>query len=316
MQIYLDGGIGDTICVQSYFPEPPKTIHWAARGTSQLIPLFNIIYPHCEHINMLTDIDDKYMYKRSHPKLPACPDGVESWNIVTSLLFCRYYYPFNGSSLLKTKLTTCPNLPSRFVLCQHDTPYNRKKRTLSQKDWNWLIGSTQIPIVVVGSSDSEPLPKHPRVLDYTGLSLEETIEVSKKCESYAGIDSFVSILAAQRLDAHNLNIKASPGWIDQSKDVYYKPHQTFDFIRENLWDPKPLYKNMSNYVKVRCLQDCWLNAEYKKGTFVDLHPSVARSWIENGLAEDWTGKEIDKKELQKELEKEYVEAIKTKRKRK
>lgn len=319
--IYTTGGLGDVLVLESHFEEVPERIYWASRARPDLEPLFRIAYPETEHVDLWAGLEDQRNPFRSGT-IPStrCPEDAEDWSIEIAFLMCRIDYPFRGSRLLGVKLADLEHvkLPPRFVVVQHDTPFNPpvSRRTLEPLEWAWMIENTPLPLVVVGSGGSASTPNHPRIIDRTGLSLGVSIEILKHADAYWGIDSVLSVLAAQRLPAHRLRIRGTPGWLDVSKDVYYRPHTTFDFIKARLYDDEPLYKSMQGYIKVRTLQDCHLNKYIPRGFVVDLHPDVAREWIRNGLAEDWTQKEIQKQEFKRELEESFVAAVKKKRKAK
>jgi hypothetical protein len=321
MHIYTTGGLGDVVTLESHFEEPPARISWASRARPDLEPLFRIAYPDTEHVDLWSGLEDQRTpYRNGTVPRTTCPDDAEDWSIEVSFLMCRLEHPFRGSRLLKVKLADLEHveLPPSFVVVQHDTPFNPadSRRTLEPLEWAWMLENTDLPLVVVGCEGSARLPQHPRILDRTGLPLGQSIEILKRAEAYWGIDSVLSVLAAQRLPADKLRVRGTPGWLDVSKDLYYRPHTNFDFIKRRLYEDEPLYKSMPGYVKVITLRECFLNKTIPQGMVIELHPEVARDWIKYGLAEDWTAKEMAKQEFKKELEESFVEAVKEKRKAK
>lgn len=241
---YWSGGIGDCLVLESHWETPPRAIYWRCRARPDLQkPLFEVAYPKVRHVNLLSHLteDEERMAALNgwDDGGEHTPEGVEDWTVHTKFPeFKKNPGSFRRSRFLEVKLADIKkfNLPERYFVCQHDTPYNgqsmRQHRQIAGPEWEVVRRQAcGLPVVVVGSKGSIPCPDW--CLDLVGeTSLAESVEILKGAVGYIGIDSALSILAAQLFEADKLAIKWHGPWLWQNRSVYYAPHKSFEFLHK------------------------------------------------------------------------------------
>jgi ADP-heptose:LPS heptosyltransferase len=202
-----------------------------------------------------------YQYRDRINKLDNLLNHVTDFSI--SVFFPQAFASrqFNGSSLLKHKVADISKLPLpdapnySFSSSQHldflkkiemsmrgkavqryicVVPYEViEKDRFNQEDWNHVIGyaeSTGNHLVVI-AVDNYSVPSHKLIINLSNqITFLQSVEVLKGSRGYIGIDSPLSVLAAQVFTGQNIIIKSASSHLDIWKHVYCAPHKSFGFI--------------------------------------------------------------------------------------
>lgn len=317
---FYSAGLGDIIVFSSHWPEVPDEIYWASRARPDFQPLFETLYPHIKHHNcwQIGDDQERYFYsgKTVTPYNFQCPDDVEDWSVASSFLECRFLFDFHTSPFLTNTLTDLHiTLPKRYYVCQHDTPYNseemRRNRSLDAGEWRWLLDKG-LPVVVLGSDKSYPTPRSKQVINLCGkTSLAESIEILKRAEGYWGIDSWLSICAAQLFPADRLGIHWHGTWFRANQDVYMRPHTTFPFLHKRLGDKVDKIMDTTTVLLKKIVYYDGNTA--LPGGVLHVEKKIAADWIKHGLAVDYTEPTEHIAKVKSELEQAFVQAKRKKR---
>jgi ADP-heptose:LPS heptosyltransferase len=124
-------------------------------------------------------------------------------------------------------------LPKDFICICPITTTEKSDRNFQDRDWNeileYLRRTDQMGVVLNMSND--PIPEHRHLINLTNrTNLPESIEVLKLSKGYIGIDSCLSVIAAQLFSSQNLMIKSINEHLFRWKHIYYGSHTSFDFI--------------------------------------------------------------------------------------
>jgi hypothetical protein len=164
---------------------------------------------------------------------------------------------FSGSSFLRNKIANVDKFiipghkdwnynvaenyspKNNFFVIAPYSPNDRRNplRDFNNKDWLYtlkFLESHQIFGVVLNIGNDK-IPDHPLIVNLSNkTSFQESIEIIKKAIGYIGIDSSLSVLAAQLFDIPNLIIKSNNNHCYCQKHVYYAPRRKFKFIVRRL----------------------------------------------------------------------------------
>lgn len=150
---------------------------------------------------------------------------------------------YRGSDLLRYRLASLDrfDLPKRFAVVQASTPQNFRShqqiRNYTPKDWiNTIARLERLDLLGVVLNDRpEDVPQSDHLRNLTGqTTLQESFEMVKQCEAYIGIDSCLSVLAAQRLPLDKLMVRSQNDHLLTWRKVYFAPHSAYDFIRPTI----------------------------------------------------------------------------------
>ena len=248
MEILITGAIGDFITVESFIPENQvkqiKKIYFATPKASEIKRLLKSLPNWNADTEILWDdwsqipyIENKEHLSKLLTNKPSNWGKVIDYSIFT-VFNDKLLKTFKKSSFLKTKIVNITHeLPEKFIVIAPTSVQRGRKfrKDIDQAEWdnikNYLCQTDQYAVVLgVYESDYFVL-KHNRIINLMGLtSLEESIEIIKSANGYIGIDSFLSVLAAQLFAKDRLIIKSFSLHLMHSKRYYYAPHDEFDFI--------------------------------------------------------------------------------------
>lgn len=316
---YYTGGAGDLLVFSSHWPEVPDEIYWASRARPDFQPLFETVYPHIKHHNLwdIGEDNERYFYAKGYASCEdKCPEEAEDWGVASSFLECRFLFDYHTSPFLTHTLTELDiKLPKQFYVCQHDTPYNdavmRRNRSLDGNEWRWILAKG-LPVVVLGSKGSHPTPRTNQVIDLCGqTNLAQSIEILKRADGYFGIDSWLSICAAQLFPADKLGIHWHGTWFQANRDLYMKPHTTYPFLYKRLGVKETMIHNLQTVLLKKIVY--YRGNTALAGGVLDVEKHIAQDWIKHGLAVDYTDQAKHIETVKSELEQVFVEAKKKKR---
>lgn len=253
MEALITAGIGDFLTIESYlsddFLSKIEKIYLATPRNEEIknvIKLYSQIKDvQIENVSwnfqLTPSIRDKehlaLVYEASNATLNLDLNKIVDLSI--SVLFrTSILQNFKGSSLLKNKLASISHqLPEKYiVICPSSTlrAVNSRK-DIETSEWENILFhliQTDRYAVVLGLADPTcEVPNNHRVINLLGkTSFAESVEILKSATGYIGIDSALSVLAAQKFDASQLLIKSCNPILSFTKQYYYFPHTDFDFI--------------------------------------------------------------------------------------
>jgi hypothetical protein len=250
--LLITGGIGDFIILESHMePERRAAVQHitlatrAHKGIHELLGAFPA-FPNLKVLSTIqVDWSKVFCFVRREDMEQVEMDrkqleDAQDWSIYVMFPFIeRAILRYQRSSFVSNKIADIGrfNLPPRYIVCNPYSPNDRRSgRDFSENDWEFAQGQAQnqgIPLVVVNVSD-DFIPDSPSVINLNRkTSLAESIEVVKGACGYVGIDSCLSIVAAQSLGGEKLLIKSNNGHLYNNKSIYYAPHKHFNFIMES-----------------------------------------------------------------------------------
>lgn len=240
MNILLTGGIGDCLSLESFwsprFKNSIKHLYLACRNASLIKEIFSKIF----------EVPITILWQKRFPffcfhneqevrryfNLPS----VQDWSIEVRFPQLNKQ-TFYGSSTLNQTLAECRTFPKPYIIIVPDSPNQTRDYRMNQNDWNKTIQTLeqQDKLGVILNNGEPSKVQHERLIDLTNQTgILESIEILKKADGYIGIDSFMSILAVQKMDRGNIRIKSTNPHLYRHKEVYYAPHLTFPFLGETI----------------------------------------------------------------------------------
>lgn len=256
--ILLTGGIGDVIVLESHFPallrSNLKTIYYASVKNTSLRGIMSALnFPKlCNHIAVWNDFSKFWCFiskqhvieKISHKIKSVVPELTisQDWSINDKFPKIRLgKYEYHGSSLLKQNLVNISrfNIPNNYaVICPYSSDKRGKGRDFTPADWS--AASKQLKIwnltgVIINHGQDTYFPNDDIMINLSNkTTILEAIEILKQAKGYIGIDSCLSVLAAQKFDISRLVVKCINPHCLSWKDVYYSPKKDFSFIKEQI----------------------------------------------------------------------------------
>lgn len=250
--ILITGGIGDFLVLESHMePERRAAVQHvtlatrAYKGIQELLEAYSC-FPNLNATSIVQNNWEKrfcFTHKDELSSLEIPELSIESaqdWSIMVRFPFIeRGVLKYHKSSYVANSIADISRfeLPSRYIVCNPYSPNDRRcDRDFSETDWKYAIGIAQandMPLVVVNVSD-DYIPNAPPVINLNRMtSLPESIEIVKGSCRYIGIDSCLSIVAAQSLSAENIKIKSNNKHLYTYKSIYYAPLKSASFIMES-----------------------------------------------------------------------------------
>lgn len=235
MDIRFYDGIGDILIFESHWSDEYR----ASIKKIYMRPYHSILLPvfrNCKATKHIRCIPVDY---------EDYDERAQDWSIVQRFQQIeRGEFQFHGSSFLKQKIVNINHikLPKEFMLVHAQTTTNpmhiRDIRDMQEWEWRGLIRILEernTCAVVVNSNCADHPPSHPRIIDLINLTtFAESLEILKRASGYIGIDSWLSVLAAQLFGPEQLVIRGPNYWIQQKKHIYYRPHTEFPFVRDTI----------------------------------------------------------------------------------
>lgn len=297
--IVFTGGIGDVFALTSLLTDEEikslETIYFACRGGKVLAELFNQS-PTFLHVKtvVLPSGDKTYFEIKGVREDFDIPFDCEDWSISKRFpeSFTRVY---RDSPLLQHVPFPDHLLPEYddYIVCQHETPINGKtKRDLTLPEWNRLLARLEQLdefLVVLNTSDSNPPPKHPLVIDLRGkTTLAESIAILSHSKGFWGIASCLSTLACQEFsgDPEALWIKGSEDFLWMHRYIYCAPFREFPFLYKNLMNDSPIQElnTVMQYKDIVMLENRYYNGPAPIGAVISMPAQTAEHWVKAGVA--------------------------------
>lgn len=243
--VLITGGIGDLIAVESRLTPAQRArleaVYYAAPAAEELRQIMAALpgYPRLKaHTILPTGRRTHYTRVTVERVCGRLPKGTEDWSI--GRIFPKRL-PFVGSSLLVARVADPDRPPGPYVVVvPHSTWGQWPDRNFNPADWRACLDFLDARGVygVVLCRERLAIPDHPRLLDWQGeTTILESAELVKGAQGYVGIDSALSVLAAQVFPARRLAVKGHGGWLLGSLYNYYAPHVEFPFVRPALEAP-------------------------------------------------------------------------------
>ncbi len=256
----ITGGIGDFIAVESHlFADKKEFINQillATRGTAEITKLINLCYPEIK----VRPLFDKFPEDRYH---------FDHWNELkgylentnNSYLREKFYrvvdfsiaevFPRIHKNELQPKQTALLrdhnidlkkfNLPPIFVstvtVSNRDPARDAQNRQMSDEEINCvsnLCKARSLNLVCIFCNCRNP---HPDIIHIKNSNIEESIEILKKSSGYIGVDSCLSVVAAQKFTGDNIKIKSTNGHLIHNRRCYYPLCHKPDLLTNNLCEP-------------------------------------------------------------------------------
>jgi len=245
----LTGGIGDVLALESHMTDEERKdlqhVYYATRA-KRVIDLLQTkeIFPSVLSHNIIWEDFSEFYCFHSKPECSKMLDvkppqwgKVLDWGILTRFPEIENNTrKYTGSSFLKNKMANITHInKSRRNLCVNSYSLNdpNNPRFFTIEEWatilHYLHKNDILGIVLNVGDKSVPEDKH--LLNLTNkTTFFEAIELLKESKGFIGVDSSLSVLAAQLFDNNSLIIKSRSHHLWRWKHVYYAPKTNFDFI--------------------------------------------------------------------------------------
>ncbi len=256
--IFISGGIGDVLAIESFMSDQQrKNITTIFYGTKKQ-PFIELIFsslPNFEnlknHVVVWDDFSNFPCFFRKYECIsklmfrsqPQPEQLISSEDFGITSIFAKIksgIMQFCGSSVFKYELAKINhfNLPiSYFVVCPFSTDKTIKTRDFDFNDWSCCmsyLNSKKIQGIVLNHGD-DIVPNDPQLINLTNqTTLIESFEILKQANGYIGVDSCLSVLAAQLFEYPNLLMKSNSEHCYENLNCYYPKQNKLDFINHNL----------------------------------------------------------------------------------
>lgn len=255
--VFISGGIGDALAVESHLTDAERIgiqeFLYATRKQPAIEKAFRALplYAHKKHRAEYAPewFEEKgfwcfYQKHECFARLktegrPCHPYLRRAWDLSIFVAFPKMKagaMPFTGSSLLRHELANVQKfgLPARYAaVCPYSSDKRDAGRDFSAADWRGCLAALEragLPGVVLNEG-GDAVPDDPRLINLTDkTTFLEAAEVLKGASQYVGIDSSLSILAAQVFPADRLAVKTVNPHCLANADCYFAPHKTFPFL--------------------------------------------------------------------------------------
>lgn len=252
--VFISGGIGDVIAIESHLSDQERErLTSILYGTSKHAPIRQLLASlpnfskQIEHKVVWDDFDHFWCFfrkeecisrmiitRRPHADLVR---KAEDYGICTIFdKIKRGQMKFYGSSLLKHAVDNIDrlSLPEKFlVICPYSTDKRIVERDFSDQDWGeclTILKNRGIQGVVLYQGDCK-VPDDPSLIDLSNkTTLTESVEIVKKASGYVGIDSWLSVLAAQRFDQSLIQVKCLSRHCLDNALCYFGPKSNYSFL--------------------------------------------------------------------------------------
>ncbi len=252
--LFISGGIGDMIALESFLPEKDResvtTIFYGTRKHVAVREMFSSLPNYknlTNHVMAWTNFDNFWCFHEKRQCIRKLgdanmhiPDGLlqaRDWSIGNGFPYIRAgQVPFVGSSLLINNMADVSkfDLPATYaVVCPFSNDKRDRNRDFTADDWKGcrrILRELGIKGVVINQGD-DAVEESDEIINLSNkTNFPEAVEILKKADRYIGIDSCLSILAAQLFQADHLAVKSvNKHCIDYAK-CYFAPYQTFPFL--------------------------------------------------------------------------------------
>jgi hypothetical protein len=259
MEIFLSGGVGDVISVESFMTNEERAriskIYYGTRAWHENSQLFinSKTYEKIrgEHHLVFKAFDKQFPcfinIEQTYGKKLLMPMPKTTVDYSIAKIFRKIdndKIPYNGSSFVKDTLADISkfNLPPKYfvvvpyTLADFRTTTNRNFDSLEWIYAQGFVREWDATMVIINAHTQVPIPKINGSIDLTGkTNICEAVEVVKRAVGYIGVDSALSVIATKTLNNSRLIVKnGEGGHLLKYKHVYYAPLTNFDFIKRHL----------------------------------------------------------------------------------
>jgi hypothetical protein len=253
--IFLSGGIGDVLALESFMSNEErnclKTIYYGTNKSDFIQNMFCSLpnFPLLKNHEVLwNDFSQFWCFLRKN----ECLSKMSKNKISEDILMSNDYgiismFPkiksgkqFTGSSFLKfdvadIKLLCLPE--NYYVVCPYSTDKRLNTRDFNESDWNNCINKLKSIGIkgVVLNQGPDIVPNDTQLINMSNsCSLLQAFEILKKSKGYIGIDSALSVLAAQLFQHPNLSIKSQSQHCYDNIKCYYPTQKNMNFISKKI----------------------------------------------------------------------------------
>jgi hypothetical protein len=262
--VFISGGIGDVFAVESHLTEDERktitTIFYGTQKADPIIKLFTAL-PNYTRLKQQSQIWSDFSrfwcfytlnecVTRIITAGRGCPESLkESRDLGIMPRFSDIKsgrMKYTGSSFLKHKLTDISrfNLPQKYIaVCPYSTDKRVGDRDFNGSDWVAcleILDLMGMKGVILNKGSDNPFITPQLVNLGNNTEITEAVEILKGASGYIGIDSSLSVLAAQLFVEPNLLIKSRNQHLYSNMDCYYAPHKSFDFVKREIRVPEAL----------------------------------------------------------------------------
>ena len=260
--VLITGGIGDYIAVESHLFADKKDlinqIVLATRGVNEITNLIKLCYPelkvislfekfpedryHFDHWNQLKEYLDSINHSYIHNKKYRLVDFsiAEVFPRIHKSEILPKYSAILSDKKIDIKKFDLPSIYVSIVTVSNRDPNrDQQNRQMSEEEIDCvrkMCETKNLKIVCVYCNCKNP---DPNIIHIKNSSVEESVEIIKKSSGYIGIDSFLSVIAAQKFINNNIKIKSKNGHCYDNRRCYYPFCQRQDLFTPNLCDGFP-----------------------------------------------------------------------------
>lgn len=253
--ILLTGGIGDVFALESHWPRhlyaEPLTIYLA---TPRAAPIQSLLAARLGSLVRLRIVDcwlpcfgvpcfvslGQVLYHYRHHGIEP-PEGLA--DAVDWSIFVRFpeilkgQHQYHGSAWLAgvDPYRTCGH-----VVCCPESHTGITTKTLNEAERHAIAKYAEAANTIVFVLNDKPIdfPRSAYVHNLSGhTTLAESIEILAGASGYIGVDTCLSVLAAQLFDAERLLIKTHSANCVAHAAVYFAPHTNFTFLVKSFEAP-------------------------------------------------------------------------------
>lgn len=254
VSIFLTGGIGDVIALESFFSDDLRnnleTIYYATHKWESIKKLFESVpnYPNLKnHVPVWNDFSKFwcFFYKQNcidcmlANNMPVSHDFINSIDYGICPMFPKIKQgnsKFNCSSFQRFHLSDISNFKLEYPYIVIN-PYSTDKRTHNRDfnlyDWDVVINYLHKHKIqgVVLNIGHDYVPYNDLLLNLSNkTNILQSIEIVKESIGFIGIDSALSVIASKCLNSNQIGIKTQHNFLLDNKEVYYAPLSDFSFI--------------------------------------------------------------------------------------
>jgi hypothetical protein len=256
-RIFLTGGIGDVLALESFFTpaerQAVETVYYASRKNDELIEIMKLAdFPSLKaHVRIWDDFSTQWCFHRKRDYFEAAakagvriPYGAivaEDWGILIKFQeIHRQLRHYHGSTFFRAR--TKPSLarfglPARYVVvCPYSVDKRRPERdfTAQELGLTFQFAGAFATGVIINQGDDKPADYH-AIIDLSNqTTLEEAIAILEGAMGYIGVDSALSVLAAKCLPAERVLIKSNNPHLYSHTSIYYAPANGSRFLTEDV----------------------------------------------------------------------------------
>lgn len=232
MAIFLTAGIGDWLALESHSLPHASEYYLATPAQAEIAELLHLRDRPKIHKLWLEFGFPCFVSLKHYTAITGQQVEAEDWSIAK-----QFYRPLTycGSFLHRADLPALkdyPQLRQPYCVIQPTTTRDKSKpkRELDQQDWQAIEAHLKAHYLlgVVVNDKYTPAPAH--LLNLSGkLNILESLSLMKGAGGYLGIDSFLSVFAAQ-LPLTVFKVKTNRQHCRDWANIYFAPHTSSDFL--------------------------------------------------------------------------------------